>query len=131
MKRLLLWLPLAVFVAFLATVAIGLRKPADTEIRSTMIGKPMPDFALEPAVAGVVRGVETLGAWAGASLLAHLRVKGVVEIERDRFLAHGLGGASLAKEVSVVEREGVGRARSGLGAGGKGDRASWTLGVWA
>jgi cytochrome c biogenesis protein CcmG/thiol:disulfide interchange protein DsbE len=51
MKRLLLWLPLAVFVAFVATVAIGLRKPADTEIRSQMIGKAMPDFALRPAVA--------------------------------------------------------------------------------
>ncbi|HEX8308540.1 MAG TPA: DsbE family thiol:disulfide interchange protein [Allosphingosinicella sp.] len=51
MKRLLLWLPLAVFVAFLVTVAIGLRKPADTEIRSAMIGKAMPDFELEPAVA--------------------------------------------------------------------------------
>ena len=51
MRRLLLWLPLAVFVAFLATVAIGLRKPADNEIRSAMVGKPMPDFALEPAVA--------------------------------------------------------------------------------
>ncbi|HYJ82671.1 MAG TPA: DsbE family thiol:disulfide interchange protein [Allosphingosinicella sp.] len=51
MKRLFLWLPLAVFVAFLATVAIGLRKPAETEIRSRMIGKPMPEFALEPAVA--------------------------------------------------------------------------------
>jgi cytochrome c biogenesis protein CcmG/thiol:disulfide interchange protein DsbE len=50
MRRLLLWLPLAVFLAFLVTVAIGLRKPADTEIRSRMIGKPMPDFALEPAV---------------------------------------------------------------------------------
>jgi cytochrome c biogenesis protein CcmG/thiol:disulfide interchange protein DsbE len=51
MKRLLLWLPLAVFLAFLVTVAIGLRNPADTEIRSKMIGKAMPDFELEPAVA--------------------------------------------------------------------------------
>jgi cytochrome c biogenesis protein CcmG/thiol:disulfide interchange protein DsbE len=51
MKKLLLWLPLGVFLAFLVTVAIGLRKPADTEIRSRMIGKPMPDFALEAAVA--------------------------------------------------------------------------------
>jgi cytochrome c biogenesis protein CcmG/thiol:disulfide interchange protein DsbE len=50
MKRLFLWLPLAVFLAFLVTVAIGLRKPAETEIRSRMIGKPMPDFALEAAV---------------------------------------------------------------------------------
>lgn len=50
MKRLFLWLPLAVFLAFLITVAIGLRNPAETEIRSRMIGKAMPDFALEPAV---------------------------------------------------------------------------------
>jgi cytochrome c biogenesis protein CcmG/thiol:disulfide interchange protein DsbE len=47
----LLWLPLAVFAAFVATVAIGLRKPADPTIRSRMIGKPMPDFALEPVLA--------------------------------------------------------------------------------
>jgi cytochrome c biogenesis protein CcmG, thiol:disulfide interchange protein DsbE len=51
-KRLLLWLPLAMFVAFVVTVAIGLRKPTDTNIRSQMIGKAMPDFALQPAVAG-------------------------------------------------------------------------------
>jgi cytochrome c biogenesis protein CcmG/thiol:disulfide interchange protein DsbE len=51
MKRFFLWLPLAVFLAFLVTVAIGLNRPADTQIRSQMIGKPMPDFALAPAVA--------------------------------------------------------------------------------
>lgn len=51
MRRLFLWLPLAVFAAFVVTVAIGLRKPADTQIRSQMIGKPMPDFVLQPALA--------------------------------------------------------------------------------
>jgi cytochrome c biogenesis protein CcmG, thiol:disulfide interchange protein DsbE len=51
MRRLLLWLPLVVFAVFVVTVAIGLRKPADTQIRSRMIGKPMPDFALQPALA--------------------------------------------------------------------------------
>lgn len=51
MRRLFLWLPLALFVAFVVTVAIGLRKPADTRIHSQMIGKAMPDFALGPAVA--------------------------------------------------------------------------------
>jgi cytochrome c biogenesis protein CcmG/thiol:disulfide interchange protein DsbE len=51
MRRFWLWLPLLVFVAFVVTVAIGLRKPADTQIRSQMIGKAMPDFALAPAVA--------------------------------------------------------------------------------
>ena len=52
MRRLFLWLPLAVFLAFVVTVAVGLRKPADTRIPSRMIGKAMPDFALRPAVAG-------------------------------------------------------------------------------
>jgi cytochrome c biogenesis protein CcmG/thiol:disulfide interchange protein DsbE len=51
MRRLFLWLPLAVFVAFLVAVAVGLHRPADTNIRSQMIGKPMPEFQLQPAAA--------------------------------------------------------------------------------
>lgn len=43
--------------------------------------------------AGVLRGVETLGAWAGGSLLAALKVKGTVDIDKDSFLQHGLAGA--------------------------------------
>ena len=35
-------------------------------------------------VKGVVRGVETLGPWAGASLMVSLRVKGVREIDREQ-----------------------------------------------
>lgn len=52
MRRLFLWLPLAVFAAFVVTVAIGLRKPSENQIRSQMIGKAMPDFELKPAVPG-------------------------------------------------------------------------------
>nr|POE99389.1 actin-related protein 10 [Quercus suber] len=40
-------------------------------------------------VKGVVRGVETVGAWSAASLIARLRVKGVHEVEREDFLKHG------------------------------------------
>jgi cytochrome c biogenesis protein CcmG/thiol:disulfide interchange protein DsbE len=50
-KRLILWVPLAVFVIFVAMVAIGLYAPADRKITSKLIGKPVPEFALEPAVA--------------------------------------------------------------------------------
>ena len=50
MRRLLLWLPLGLFVVFVAMVVIGLRHGEDRLIRSQMIGKPMPDFALQPAV---------------------------------------------------------------------------------
>jgi actin-related protein len=82
------------------------------------------------SVGGTIRGVETLGAWSGASLIAQQRVKGIVEIERERYLQHGLQGASREKEVSVVQqRQSMG---PGLGlAKGAGERASWTLGVWA
>jgi actin-related protein len=45
----------------------------------------------ERLVKGVVRGVETLGAWSGASLVASLRVKGKGEVEREEFLRDEVG----------------------------------------
>ncbi|KAF4547633.1 Hypothetical protein D9617_38g090730 [Elsinoe fawcettii] len=37
-----------------------------------------------------VRGVESLGAWAGASLMGHLKVEGRIEIKKDDFLKQGM-----------------------------------------
>lgn len=79
-------------------------------------------------VSGVVRAIDTLGAWAGASLVTTLRVRGIVEVERDRFLQHGLAGATAKKDISVAQQ------RQSLGPGvrpGAGERSSWTLGIWA
>lgn len=45
-----LWLPLALFAGFVVLVLIQLRQPADTQVRSALVGKPLPDFALGPAV---------------------------------------------------------------------------------
>ncbi|EMD86465.1 hypothetical protein COCC4DRAFT_80656 [Bipolaris maydis ATCC 48331] len=79
-------------------------------------------------VGGVLRGVETLGPWVGASLIAQQRIKGIVEVERDRYLRDGLQGASREKEVSVIaQRQSMGPGLANKG----GERASWTLGVWA
>ncbi|MBA3676398.1 MAG: redoxin family protein [Sphingosinicella sp.] len=50
MKRLILWLPLIVLIAFVATVAFRLYGGKDDIVRSQMIGKPVPEFALEAAV---------------------------------------------------------------------------------
>ncbi|EWC46837.1 hypothetical protein DRE_03849 [Drechslerella stenobrocha 248] len=36
---------------------------------------------------GTIRGVETMGAWAGGSILSGARIKGAVEVERERFLS--------------------------------------------
>lgn len=52
MKRLVLWLPLALFVAFVATVTFRLYTPADPTVRSQLVGKPLPDFALPPILPG-------------------------------------------------------------------------------
>lgn len=78
----------------------------------------------KPTVTGVVRGVETLGAWAGASLLANLRIKGVVDIDRDSFLQHGLAGGRKEAEVNVAPQKKLPRT-------GMGERGGWTIGAWA
>ncbi|KLJ13279.1 hypothetical protein EMPG_11780 [Blastomyces silverae] len=82
----------------------------------------------KPYMRGALRQVESLGPWAGASLVASLKVKGIVEIEREKFLQHGLGGASRDSDLThMAER------RSGYGPGigrSGGERSSWTLGEW-
>lgn len=82
----------------------------------------------KPCVHGVLREVESLGSWAGASLAASLKIRGLVEIEREKFLQHGLAGASREADVrATVERKSGHRA--GMVRPG-GERSSWTLGKW-
>ena len=79
----------------------------------------------KPPVSGVIRGVETLGAWAGASLLANLRIKGIVDIDRESYLQHGMAGARKEADVSAAMMKNVPRA------GAMGEKVGWTLGTWA
>jgi cytochrome c biogenesis protein CcmG/thiol:disulfide interchange protein DsbE len=51
-RRLLLFVPLGLFVIFLAVVAIGLYAPAERTIASQLIGQPVPEFDLPPAMPG-------------------------------------------------------------------------------
>src|SRR3954453_23145005 len=50
MKRPMLWLPLGVFLLFVALFIADLRHDDNQLIPSQMIGTAMPDFALQPAV---------------------------------------------------------------------------------
>ncbi|MDQ3139561.1 MAG: redoxin family protein [Pseudomonadota bacterium] len=52
MKRLILWVPLLIFVVFVAAVALRLHAPGDNLIRSQLVGKPLPVFALPAAIDG-------------------------------------------------------------------------------
>jgi cytochrome c biogenesis protein CcmG/thiol:disulfide interchange protein DsbE len=51
-RKLLLWLPLALFVGFFVMFAVGLIRPADRTIASKMIGKPVPAFDLPAGAPG-------------------------------------------------------------------------------
>ncbi len=81
------------------------------------------------SVSGIVRGVETLGAWAGGSLVAGLKIKGIVEVERESFLQYGLAGARKDAELSTMAQRqsfGPGATKAGIG-----EKSGWTLGAWA
>ena len=52
MKRLILWLPLLVFLVFVIMVAARLSGGRDDTIRSELVGQPLPPFALPPAIEG-------------------------------------------------------------------------------
>jgi cytochrome c biogenesis protein CcmG/thiol:disulfide interchange protein DsbE len=55
MKRLILWVPLGIFLLFVITVSAGLYSPAERTIRSRLVGKAIPDFEL-PAMLPSGRG---------------------------------------------------------------------------
>jgi actin-related protein len=83
-----------------------------------------------PHTKGVLRAVESLGSWSGASLLQQLKIPAASIIEREQWQQHGLNGASKSGEGVVTNtRQSMGPA--GLRAIGSGDRSSWTLGPWA
>jgi len=48
-----LWVPLGLFAFFLGLFGYQLTQPKDEFIPSTMIGKPLPEFDLPPAMEGV------------------------------------------------------------------------------
>jgi cytochrome c biogenesis protein CcmG/thiol:disulfide interchange protein DsbE len=51
-RRWLLWLPLAAFAIVVLFAVRELRAPSDRTVYSAMVGKPLPDFQLDPIVAG-------------------------------------------------------------------------------
>lgn len=47
-----IWLPLALFLGFVALVIVGLYHPADRNVASALVGKSMPQFDLPAALPG-------------------------------------------------------------------------------
>lgn len=51
MKRWLLWAPLIVFIGVIALAASRLIMPPETVVKSALVGKPLPQFTLQPMIA--------------------------------------------------------------------------------
>ncbi len=49
-RRWALWLPLGLFAVFALLAILGIYRPAEREVASAMIGKPLPEFTLRAAV---------------------------------------------------------------------------------
>ncbi|EED19466.1 actin-related protein RO7, putative [Talaromyces stipitatus ATCC 10500] len=81
----------------------------------------------KPLIQGQFRQVESLGAWAGASLVTSLKIRGLVEVEREKFLRDGL--ASATRDLDG-HRHHVADRRSGVRSSVISDRSSWTLAGW-
>jgi cytochrome c biogenesis protein CcmG/thiol:disulfide interchange protein DsbE len=53
MRSVYLWVPLALFAFFAGLAAYMLTQEKQQFVESTMIGQPLPDFALQPAYGGL------------------------------------------------------------------------------
>ena len=117
----------------LAELAQGRAAPADARHDITIPGKD--DFVedrlfkqrskdMQSSISAVLRQVGSLGPWAGASLIASLKAKSFVDIERERFLSHGLTGAHRDLDPGALQQQ---RATAAKG----NERTSWTLAGWA
>ncbi|KAI1002119.1 hypothetical protein K3495_g6081 [Podosphaera aphanis] len=122
---------------------VSIRRPVDIPLRPMVPVTPTPQDIdpieekikrgikkQQPAVvAGNLRVIKSLGAWAGGSLASQLKIQAVSVIEREQWIQHGILGATKIGEPTAVPQQrqsmGPGAMRSGAG-----DRSSWTLGLW-
>ena len=80
------------------------------------------------SVNGIIRGLETLGSWCGASLAAAQRdMSSVVEIDREIFLQSGLAGAKRESDLNPTKSRMQPPLLARLSMA---DAGSWTLGSW-
>ncbi|KAI1820884.1 actin-domain-containing protein [Xylaria intraflava] len=84
----------------------------------------------KPTAHGVIRAIDTLGPWCGASLATQMKIAALATIDREVWLQQGVNGASRPSEVDTKtgQRQSVGP--SGLMRGQAAQPNNWTLGIW-
>lgn len=78
---------------------------------------------------GQLRAIESLGPWAGGSLITHLKVPTVSTIDKDQWTQHGVTGATVrAADVEAKTQQRL--SWNAMNRGGREGKEPWTLGVW-
>lgn len=122
----------------IAALAPQVPDPIEEKLRDQQRKEAKPSVIAPNA--GTVRGVETLGAWAGGSMLAALKVKGTVDIDKDSFLQYGLAGARRDAEqhqqqpttsAGVPQQQQQSHHGPLIPRAGVAEKPAWTLGGWA
>ena len=72
-SRLILWVPLALFAFFAGLAGYMLTQDKNQFVESTMIGRPLPDFALKPAFDALPGAAKAAHARCGAKRAAGIR----------------------------------------------------------
>ncbi|ORY63966.1 actin-related protein RO7 [Pseudomassariella vexata] len=86
----------------------------------------------KPPIRGILRAIDSMGPWCGASLASQLKIPALAVVEKDLWAQQGVNGASKPSEIDVqaIQKS----QRQSMGAGGlmRGSQmSSWTLGVWS
>ncbi|KHE79818.1 actin-like ATPase domain-containing protein [Neurospora crassa] len=78
---------------------------------------------------GQLRAIESLGPWAGGSLITHLKVSAVSTIDKDQWTQHGVTGATV-RQADVEAKTQQRLSWNAMNRGGREGKEPWTLGVW-
>ncbi|EGO57141.1 hypothetical protein NEUTE1DRAFT_84862 [Neurospora tetrasperma FGSC 2508] len=78
---------------------------------------------------GQLRAIESLGPWAGGSLITHLKVSTVSTIDKDQWTQHGVTGATV-RQADVEAKTQQRLSWNAMNRGGREGKEPWTLGVW-
>ncbi|KAH8677721.1 hypothetical protein BX600DRAFT_431052 [Xylariales sp. PMI_506] len=87
----------------------------------------------KPPVQGVLRAIDTLGPWCGASLATQLKLPALATVDRDAWQQQGITGASRPNEIDMQAQQKSSRQSMGPGGllrGQGGQSSNWTLGAW-
>ncbi|KAF3001725.1 hypothetical protein E8E14_004273 [Neopestalotiopsis sp. 37M] len=104
----------------------SLAPPEEDPVNSAIL----KEKGYKPPIQGMLRVIDSMGPWTGASLATQLKISALAAVERDLWMQQGLNGASKPNEIDAQAQQ-TRMSRQSMGPGGLAkSQGNWTLGVW-